>query len=98
MVPEEASVRFVFDGGLGDQLAGTAVVREYKRQFPADMVRVEGIHYKSIWDNNPHVRNGSKENGITAILALHRFEAFASIAHSYCRQTAGFLGMDFQIQ
>jgi ADP-heptose:LPS heptosyltransferase len=90
-------MRFLFDGGLGDQLAGTALVREFKRQFPTEMIRVEGIHYKPVWERNPHIRSGSKENGITATLGLHAHETLGSIAHSFAKQTAGFLGLDFQI-
>lgn len=90
-------MRFLFDGGLGDQLAGTALVREYKRQFPEDLIRVEGVHYKTVWERNPHLRHGSRENGITATLGLHAHETLGSIAHSFAKQTAGFLGLDFQI-
>lgn len=90
-------MKFLVDGGLGDQMAATAVVREFHRTFPDEMIRVEGPLHMPIWDHNPHLRHGKTENGITAILGLHQYEGLGSIAHAFARQIAGFLKLDFQI-
>lgn len=90
-------MKFHLDGGLGDQLAVTAVVREFKRAFPDEMIRLEGVHHKAVWEHNPHLRNGNRENGKTALLGLHLHEHLGSIPHAFAKQISMALGIDFQI-
>lgn len=50
-------------GGLGDELAMTAVVREHKRALPDEEIHLWDSHRPDIWKNNPHVGHGSTNNG-----------------------------------
>lgn len=50
-------------GGLGDEVAATAVVREYKRQHPDELVRVYEPTRPAIWLHNPWVNVGKTDNG-----------------------------------
>lgn len=45
-------------GGMGDDVAATAIVREYKRQRPAEIVQVVSAR-PEIWRFNPYVNWGS---------------------------------------
>jgi ADP-heptose:LPS heptosyltransferase len=91
-------MRLILDGGLGDQFAATAVVREFRRQFPDEMIRIEGVVHNPVWDNNPHLRNGKTENGFTVQLGLHTNEDVGSIPHAFAIQIAHVVKRDFQIQ
>lgn len=90
-------MKFLLDGGLGDNVAATAVVREFRRVFPDEMVRLEGVYHKPVWENNPNLRWGKTENGLTATLGLHMYENLGSIPHAFAKQTSLALGRDFQI-
>lgn len=90
-------MRFKIDGGLGDQMAATAVVREYHRVFPDEMILIEGPLHLPIWDHNPHIRHGKMMNGLTATLGLHQYEGLASIPHAFAKQVALAIERDFQI-
>jgi hypothetical protein len=90
-------MRFVLSGGLGDQMAATAIVREYHRVFPDDMIRVDGAVYPTIWENNPHIRYGSLENGLTVTFDLGKLAEIGSIPHSFAEQLAAAMNRDFQI-
>lgn len=85
------------DGGLGDSIAATAVVREYKRAYPEEMIRVEGVVHKDVWEHNPHLRHGNRDNGKTVFVELHKNEMLGAIPHSFARQISLATGVDFQI-
>lgn len=48
---------------LGDQLAATGVLREWKRENPDENVRIWNATRPEIWRGNPHLGRGNRENG-----------------------------------
>lgn len=56
-------MEFIVYGGLGDQIAATAVVRKYKRAFPGENVRIWEPRTRDVWRLNRHLNHGNGENG-----------------------------------
>lgn len=54
---------FEVRGGLGDEIAATAIVREYKRARPDEIVRVFEPSRPSVWLHNPHLNWGKHDGG-----------------------------------
>ena len=77
-------MKIEFKGGLGDELAMTAVIREVKRQRPDEIIRWTP---RRTWilDNNPWVNHGQKM-GETYRPVIHQNEKLGSIPHSFAKQ------------
>lgn len=75
-----------FHAGLGDELAVTAIIREYKRQHPEEIIHLEEFHFPEIFEHNPYLRLGSKNNGIKMGLKIHVEEEYGNIPHCFGKQ------------
>jgi ADP-heptose:LPS heptosyltransferase len=82
-------MRIVFKSALGDEVALTAVIREFKRQHPDEIVRVE-MNRMELLEGSPHLWTGITESG-QVLIETHRKEQFGSIPHSFALQ----LGMTY---
>lgn len=47
--------------GLGDHLAVTAFVREFKRKWPEELISVDSHRHPYVWERNPHINWGVEE-------------------------------------
>ena len=70
-------------GGLGDEFAMTALVREAKKFMPREMIRVVQPRYPEVWENNPNIGHGELENGKLIQLQLMMNEAHGNISNSF---------------
>ena len=70
-------------GGLGDEFAMTALIREAKRFMPREMIRVVQPRYPEVWENNPHLGHGELENGKLIQLQLMMNETEGNISNSF---------------
>lgn len=55
--------------GVGDQLAATPIVREIKRALPDENVRIFEPSRADLWQGNPHLNHGNRENGLRVHLS-----------------------------
>ncbi len=76
-------MRFRVRGGLGDDFAMTALAREAKREMPDELIRIVQPRRPEIWDNNPHVNHGNKDNGQLVEVRIQMNEDKGNIAFSY---------------
>jgi ADP-heptose:LPS heptosyltransferase len=51
----------VDDYGLGDHLAVTAFVREFKHRWPQELITIASQRHQYIWENNPNINWGREE-------------------------------------
>lgn len=51
-------VTFAITGGIGDTLIGTAVIREYRRVNPEEVITLHAPPAPELWKNNPHLSQG----------------------------------------
>lgn len=56
-------MRLTAGGALGDEIAMTAVIREYKKKFPDEMVRIFQSMFPDVWKYNPNLKWGNLESG-----------------------------------
>jgi len=47
--------------GIGDHLAVTAFVREFKRRWPEELITIASRRHVFLWDHNPHLNHGKEE-------------------------------------
>jgi prolyl 4-hydroxylase len=75
-------------GGLGDEVAATAAVREYKRQNPDEIVTIFQPERPAIWKHNPHLGWGKYEGGRSATLRMDkgRSNHGGNAAHAHAAQ------------
>lgn len=81
-------MRIDVSGGIGDVIAATAAVREYKLQHPDEIVRIGNSSLPEIWDHNPYLNVGKTENGLRAGLRmdLGRSDKGGNAAHAHAAQ------------
>lgn len=72
-------------GSLGDDIALTALIREYKKRNPKEMVRVLRPGNPEVYKNNPHLNIGRLENGERCSLVPWKNDA-ANIPASIAKQ------------
>ena len=70
-------------GGIGDELAATAAVREWKRYNPDGIITVEGLTYQALFLNNPHIGTGQIDDQQEIRLFIHMHENLGNIARSF---------------
>lgn len=78
-------MRIWMQGALGDEIAMTALVREYKKQRPKEMIRFSKLQHPQVYLNNPWVYYGNHEDGTRHILIPFRNDA-ENIPASIARQ------------
>lgn len=76
-------MRFKARGGLGDEFAFTALVREAKKFMPDELIRVVNPRYPDVWLNNPRVNHGNGENGKFVRLQMQLNEDKGNIPTSF---------------
>jgi ADP-heptose:LPS heptosyltransferase len=70
--------------GLGDWLAVTAFVREFKTRWPEELITVDCGRHHSIWDHNPHINWGA-ENLIGTVNINHKkYEELGNMPTQMC--------------
>lgn len=77
------------EGGLGDELGVTPLVREVRRRLPLERITLEGFKHMEIFENNPYLVGGVEESGRVLALSntIHTNEP--SIPRKFAKQ-AGF--------
>lgn len=70
--------------GLGDWLAITAFVREFKTRWPEEMIRVDSNRHAEIWPNNPHINWGKEEMVGTVTINHKRHEELGNMTVQMC--------------
>lgn len=57
-------------GCLGDVVAATGFIREYKRAYPAELIKLaEGTNWPTIFTNNPHIGVGTEDKRPTVTIS-----------------------------
>jgi len=79
--------------GLGDHLAVTAFVREFKKKWPEELVMVDSHRYPFVWDHNPRINWGKEEMLGTIQINHKRFEDMGNMPTQMCADL-GFLPAD----
>lgn len=79
-------MEIVAKGGLGDELAMTALVREYHRAWPDEMIRVLDSGRPELWDGNPHINRGNGYNGLRVRPEPLKCTAPGSLPRKYAAQ------------
>ena len=79
-------MRINLRAGLGDEVASTALVREYKRVHPDEMIRIEKLNFRELYFHNPWINWGNKENGRLHRLQIHWHEGLGNICVSFAKQ------------
>lgn len=81
-------------GGLGDQLAATATVREYSRAFPDENIRLVSQH--EVWKHNRRLGVGNRENGRTVRFNFFR-PVMVSFPYDFAEQIGDATGDRFSV-
>jgi ADP-heptose:LPS heptosyltransferase len=59
---------FINKSGIGDEIAITAVVREYRRAWPDEKIMIDTPRKRDVFANNPHLLGGTKDKNPTVYL------------------------------
>lgn len=81
-------MKIVLHGGIGDRVAFTATLREFKKRRPAEEVTIfepKAVDM-DIFRHNPNLNWGSVESGERIHLKPLKREAWASLPHYYAEQ------------
>ncbi len=79
-------MRINLRAGLGDEVASTALVREYKKIHPDEMIRMEKLNHRELYFHNPWINWGNTENGKLHRLQIHHHENLGNICVSFAKQ------------
>ena len=56
-------MRLSTQGGLGDEMMATALVREKNREAPDEMIRIRKSQFREIWRHNKRLGRGKTDDG-----------------------------------
>lgn len=79
-------MRFYIPGGLGDNIAVTALVRSYHKHNPDEIILPATNSQEQIFLWNPNVGKGKRENGVVWTLHPLLDENYGSLPASYAKQ------------
>lgn len=84
-------MRFTISGqraaGLGDDVAMTAVVREYRRHHPDEVIRMDiSPRQRAIFEGNPYVPGGTHDNKQVFLFNPMGHENQGNLVQSFARQ------------
>lgn len=79
-----------YGAALGDELVATSIVREFKRARPDENVRIWRPARPEIWENNPHLNRGRKDNGKRVLMLA---STAGRISHYYAGNVAAATGV-----
>jgi hypothetical protein len=73
--------------GLGDVIALTAIVREWKRTYPAEVIEGVDCNHTAVFENNPHIGVGTVCTPRTITLSFQKTHgSVGHIPYSYAKQ------------
>lgn len=81
-------MRFNINAGLGDCIAATAVIREYKRCYPDEIIEGVDTNFPDVYMHNPHIGPGTVLTPRTVTLSHFRQSHgnCGHIGYSYAQQ------------
>ena len=91
-------MEYIGKGGLGDELAMTALVREHHRDYPDEMIRIVDSGRWELWEHNPNINRGNADNGKRVRLEPLKCTAPGSLPRKYAVQLAERCGPVVTIQ
>jgi ADP-heptose:LPS heptosyltransferase len=71
-------------GSLGDEVALTGTVRELKKQFPDEIVRIEN-KFPEIFQNNPNINVGRIDSPYDITIPLSPDDYIGNYVRAYCK-------------
>jgi ADP-heptose:LPS heptosyltransferase len=74
------------EGGLGDELGVTPIVREVRRRIPDERITLEGFKRMEIWEHNAHLAGGTEDRGQVFSLSNRIHTSEASIPRKFAKQ------------
>lgn len=69
-------------GSLGDTVAITGTIREFKKQYPNEIVTIKS-RYPEVFENNPNFNSGIENNGIRVPIPLAPFDYIGNYVYAY---------------
>jgi len=89
-------MEFTLMVGIGDQLCATPIIREVKRRWPNENVRIFEPSRRDLWQGNPRLNVGNHENGVR--IHLDSPAQGERIAEHYAARVARVLKCDFKLE
>lgn len=65
-------MKIAVNGGLGDEISVTSLIREAKRRMPEEMIVLHGRIRPQVWENNPYLNWGNRDDG--RVIACYSYE------------------------